>query len=218
MYKKIIISILLLVIISVIIFSFSQNDLIEKSQSSEMENNELSGISVIEKLDKMNNVHDEFDFEKSQSSEISEIEKMLNVIEEDKKNNDQSENPWVPKEREWIQSGPFMIDRSEYLLGEKIFINMVNLDENTKGKMIFVKSINMTHFFEYKKISFDGSVKTDGNLYLSINLNGIRGICTTDQLVGNWGIWFEGTDIQPLYFKIRDQFVPGQEKNYQPEC
>jgi len=210
MYKKIIISILLLVTISVIIFSFSQTDVIEKSESS--------GLSEIEKFDELNNVHDEFDFEKNESSEISKIEKMLNEIEEDKKNNDQSENPWIPKEREWIQSGPFKIDRSEYLLGEKIFINMVDLDENTKGKMIFVKSINMTHFFEYKKISFDGSVKTNGNLYLPINLNGVRGICTTDQLVGSWAIWFEGADIQPLYFKVKDQFVPGQDKNFQPEC
>ena len=27
-----------------------------------------------------------------------------------------------PKPREWITSGPFQIDRSEYVLGEKIFL------------------------------------------------------------------------------------------------
>ena len=148
----------------------------------------------------------------------SEIEELLDKVKRDKLENEKSENPFVPKEREWIISGPFKIDRSEYLLGEKIFINIVDLDENTKGQMIFVKSINMTHFFEYKKISFDGSLKNNGNLYIPIHLNYLRGICTTDQLVGNWGIWFEGTNIQPLYFKIRDQIVPGQEETYKPEC
>ena len=207
MNKKIIVSILLSVTISVIVFSFSQNDGIEES--------ELSEISVIDKLEKLNNVHNEIDFEES---ELSVIDKKLKDIMENKKNNDESENPWFPKEREWIQSGPFSIDRSEYLLGEKIFINMKNLDENAKGQMIFVKSINMTHFFEYKKISFDGSVKTNGNLYLPIHLSALKGLCTTDQLVGNWGIIFDGTNIKPLKFRIIDQFVPGQEKNYQPKC
>ena len=195
MNNKIIISISIVITVSIIIFSLSQSGLVEEEASLK---NEI--------------------VEEEASSQYSVIEKKLKEIEKNKIKNDQSENPYIPKEREWIKSGPFMIDRSEYLLGEKIFINMVNLDENTKGQMVFVKSINMTHFFEYKKISFNGAEKTNGNLYLPIHLNGFRGICTTDQLVGNWGIWFEGTNIQPLYFKIRDQIVPGQEETYKPEC
>ena len=195
MNNKIIISISIVITVSIIIFSLSQSGLVEEEASLK---NEI--------------------VEEEASSQYSVIEKKLKEIEKNKIKNDQSENPYIPKEREWIKSGPFMIDRSEYLLGEKIFINMVNLDEDTKGQMVFVKSINMTHFFEYKKISFNGAEKTNGNLYLPIHLNGFRGICTTDQLVGNWGIWFEGTDIQPLYFKIRDQIVPGQEETYKPEC
>ena len=195
MNNKIIISISIVITISIIIFSLSQSGIIEER--------DLSQNEVIEERD---------------LSQNEVIEEKLNQIIKSKIENDQSANPYIPKEREWIKSGPFMIDRSEYLLGEKIFINMMNLDEDTKGQMIFVKSINMTHFFEYKKISFTGEHKTNGNLYLPIHLNGFRGICTTDQLVGNWGIWFEGTDFQPIYFKIRDQIVPGQEETYKPEC
>ena len=44
--------------------------------------------------------------------------------------NEKSDNPYVPKEREWIQSGPFQIDRSEYVLGEKVFINVNDLPKN----------------------------------------------------------------------------------------
>jgi len=195
MNKKIIISISILITISIIIFSLSQSGIIEEkelSQNEVIEEKELSQNEVIE-------------------------EKLKRIVEE-KMKNDQSTNPYIPKEREWIKSGPFMIDRSEYLLGEKIFINIVDLDENTKGQMIFVKSINMTHFFEYKKISFDGSLKNNGNLYLPIHLNYLRGICTTDQLVGNWGILFEGTSIQPLTFILKDEIVPGQEETYKPQC
>ena len=206
MNNKIIISISIVITISIIIFSLSQSGIIEErdlSQNEVIEERDLSQNEVIEERD---------------LSQNEVIEEKLNQIIKSKIENEQSANPYIPKEREWIKSGPFMIDRSEYLLGEKIFINMVNLDEDTKGQMIFVKSINMTHFFEYKKISFNGKDKTNGNLYLPIHLNGVRGICTTDQLVGNWGIWFEGTNIQPIYFKIRDQIVPGQEETYKPEC
>ena len=34
------------------------------------------------------------------------------------------ENEYSPKDREWITSGPFQLDRSEYLLGEKIFLRV----------------------------------------------------------------------------------------------
>ena len=113
-------------------------------------------------------------------TESSEIQSILNKIKEDKMNNDNLEKPYYPKEREWIESGPFMIDRSEYIIGEKIFINIQKLDKNTKGQMIFSKIINSTHTYEYKKIGFDGS-KLQQNLYFSMickasqgNLGGLR--------------------------------------------
>ena len=206
MNNKIIISISIVITVSIIIFSLSQSGLVEEEAS-------LKNEIVEEEASLKNEI-----VEEEASSQYSVIEKKLKEIEKNKIKNDQSENPYIPKEREWIKSGPFMIDRSEYLLGEKIFINIVDLDENTKGQMIFVKSINMTHFFEYKKISFDGSLKNNGNLYLPIHLNYLRGICTTDQLVGNWGILFEGTSIQPLTFILKDEIVPGQEETYKPQC
>jgi len=60
-----------------------------------------------------------------------EIQNMLEKIKKDKLENDSSDNPYMAIEREWIQSGPFQIDRSEYVLGEKAFINIVNLNENS---------------------------------------------------------------------------------------
>jgi len=147
----------------------------------------------------------------------SEIEGMLDKIRADKLENDNSDAPWVPKEREWIQSGPFKIDRSEYILGEKIFINIEELDKTTKGQIEFYKPINNTHSFIYDKIPFDGS-KQQRNYYVTMNLAEHRGICTVDKLIGNWQIKFAGTNYENLEFKVTKQIVPGVEERFEPVC
>ena len=149
----------------------------------------------------------------------SEIQNILDKIKIDKSDNEKSDNPYIPKEREWIQSGPFQIDRSEYVLGEKMFVNIINLNKNDKGTMIFTKIINNTHVFEYKKINFDGS-KPQQNFYLSFDLFEKRGICTTDQLIGDWELRFVGVngEYNSLEFKIKNQIIPGNEERYEPVC
>jgi len=153
----------------------------------------------------------------SKFSETDEISSMLQKIEEDRIENEQSENPYKPKEREWISSGPFKLDRSEYVLGERLFVNLDYVDKNTKGEMIFTKIINNTHVYEYKKIKFDGS-KPQYNFYIGMNLNMPRGLCTVDQLIGNWELRFEGTNYESIKFKVLDDILPGSERNYQPVC
>ena len=149
--------------------------------------------------------------------ETDEIESMLKKIEEDKIKNQQSENPYEPKEREWVSSGPFKLDRSEYVLGERLFINLDHLDKNTKGEMIFTKIINNTHTYQYKKIQFDGS-KPQYNFYIGMNLNQQRGLCNVDQLIGNWELRFEGTNYESIKFKVLDEILPGSERLYEPVC
>jgi len=149
--------------------------------------------------------------------ETDEIGSMLKKIEEDKIKNQQSENPYEPKEREWVSSGPFKLDRSEYVLGERLFINLDHLDKNTKGEMIFTKIINNTHTYQYKKIQFDGS-KPQYNFYIGMNLNQQRGLCNVDQLIGNWELRFEGTNYESIKFKVLDQILPGSERLYEPVC
>jgi hypothetical protein len=149
--------------------------------------------------------------------ETDEIGSMLKKIEEDKIKNQQSENPYEPKEREWVSSGPFKLDRSEYILGERLFVNLDYLDKNTKGEMIFTKIINNTHTYQYKKIQFDGS-KPQYNFYIGLNLNNPRGLCNADQLIGNWELRFEGTNYESIKFKVLDEILPGSERLYEPVC
>ena len=142
---------------------------------------------------------------------------MLQKIMEDKIKNENSENPYVPNEREWIRSGPFLIDRSEYWLGEKVFINIDNIPENVKGEIRFTKIVNSTHNQPYKSIVFDGS-KKQNNFYLPIYPSLPRGFCTSDSLVGDWKLIFTGTPFDSLDFKIVNQIIPGLEEQFESVC
>ena len=189
MNTKIVIPISVIITIVIVVFSLTQNEIIEKQTSPEISNS-------------------------------PEIQSLMDKIKADKIKNDNSYEPYIPTEREWIQSGPFQIDKSEYVLGEKIFVNIINLNKNDKGTMVFTKIINSTHIFEYKKINFDGS-KPQQNFYLGIHLSTVRGICTADKLVGDWELRFvnkaEG-QFDKLDFKIKNQIIPGQEKKYEAVC
>ena len=196
MNNKIIISISIIITIIVISFSLAQIE----------NNNEQT--SQFEKNDEINNM-----------LENDEINNMLEKIKEDKVKNDNSIQPYKPKDREWVTKGPFSIDRSEYVLGEKIFVKIKNLDVNTKGQMIFTKIVNSTHIFEYKKIPFDGS-KPQQNYYLGLELFKMRGICTADQLIGDWEfrILTENREYGVIEFRILDKYLPGVEEKYEPVC
>jgi hypothetical protein len=162
--------------------------------------------------------NEEFDEAKeTKFKETTEIENMLQEIVDNKKVNDSSLNPYSPAEREWNKSGPFLLDRNEYVLGERLFVNLEYLDKNTKGEMIFTKIINNTHSYEYKKIKFDGS-KPQYNFYIGMNLNMPRGLCNVDQLIGNWELRFEGTNYESIKFKVLDEILPGSERLYEPVC
>jgi len=128
------------------------------------------------------------------------------------------ENEYSPKEREWITSGPFQIDRSEYVLGEKIFLRMGGLSHDEKGQIAFLRPLNSTHYSVYLTIPFDGSDKSAFNYYLQPQLSKIRGFCSADNFIGDWRVVFRGTDYPNLEFKITKDILPGGEENYKPVC
>jgi hypothetical protein len=148
----------------------------------------------------------------------SEIEGLLDKIKSDKLENEKLEKPYMPKEREWITSGPFKIDRSEYLLGEKIFVNIDTLNLNEKGTVVFLRPVNSTHYSPYHTMPFDGSDQRN-NYYFTPELAIMEGICSTDDLIGNWRVVFLGTEYLDLGFKVTNEILPsGNEKRYEPVC
>ncbi len=159
-------------------------------------------------------VEDTFDKELKPNEEIiPEIQDKLDEIE---KTN--LENKYTPKDREWITSGPFQIDRSEYILGEKIFVRVGGLSSEEKGQIAFLRPLNATHQSVYLTISFDGTERNGFNQYFQPQLSKNNGFCTIDDFVGEWRVVFRGTEYADLTFKITEDILPGDESSYEPVC
>ena len=142
-----------------------------------------------------------------------EIQKKLDDVTKTK-----LENKYSPKPRDWPTSGPFQIDRSEYILGEKIFLIIGQLDPNEKGEVVFLRPSNSTHYAVYWKIPFDGADNAVFNNYLQPQLSKSQGYCTADAFIGDWRVVFSQTNYANLEFKITGDILPGDEENYEPVC
>ena len=159
-------------------------------------------------------VEDTMDRELKPNEEvIPEIQDRLDEIEKTNQ-----ENEYSPKPREWITSGPFQIDRSEYILGEKVFLIIGGLNTDEKGQVVFYRPMNDTHFSVYTSIPFDGSSKSAFNYYIEPDLSKNLQICTADELIGDWKVVFRGTNYPDLEFRVTEEILPGDETNYEPVC
>ena len=128
----------------------------------------------------------------------------------------------------WIHSGPFAIDREEYLIGHKIFLIAQGITPNDKGIIKLVKMNEYESMVErlqntgvgkiIKTYSFNGEKSTEFNIYFSPNLSKILKICSVEDLVGNYEIIFEGTNYQNIKLEILNQYLPGTEVMFEPVC
>ena len=121
-------------------------------------------------------------------------------------------------EEEWVKSGPFSIDKSEYNLGEKIFIVVNGLNEEDKGKVIFFRPLNNTSWVNYMTIDFDGVNKSKFNLYFEPKLGKLNKICSTNDLVGTWIVKFIGTEYSDINFEILNQTSSWDVRTFDPVC
>lgn len=171
-------------------------------------------VAVTNQESNIMEVEDTINKELQPNEEITpEVEEKLNEI---KKIN--LENEYSPKEREWITSGPFQIDRSEYVLGEKIFLRIGGLAYDEKGQVAFLRPLNNTHYSVFITIPFDGGDKPAFNYYVEPQLSKTKGYCTVDDFVGDWRVVFRGTDYPNLEFKITEQILPGEKNSFKPVC
>ena len=128
----------------------------------------------------------------------------------------------------WISSGPFAIDRAEYLLGHKIFLIAQGVNPNEKGSIKLVKMNEYENIKEraenqgigkvIKTFSFNGQKSTEFNIYFSLNLSIISDICSVEDIVGNYEIIFEGTNYKNIKLKVLNQYLPGTEVMFEPVC
>jgi len=139
---------------------------------------------------------------------IAEIEKQIEEISED----------YTPDPKGWITSGPFQIDKSQYLLGENIFLRVFNIPPNEEGQIAFLRPMNETHYAVYVTYPFDGETKNNFNQYFTPDLSRALKICSKNDLIGDWRVVFQGTDYENLSFEIIDKILPGSETYFEPAC
>ena len=130
-------------------------------------------------------------------------------------------------------SGPFQIEKYEYYLGEKIFLNAIDIPIDQKGEIIFfrpapdeinkfpkefegISSELISKKIKYIAIKFDGENKQNFNKYFEPRFNEWKKICSTSDLVGEWIMIFPGTQYEPIHFTILNYTMPGDQRNFEP--
>jgi len=109
------------------------------------------------------------------------------------------------RDREWKVSGPFQIDRSEYAIGEKIFIKMEGLQIGEKGEIAVMRPLNDTHTRFYLSIPFDETKNSSFKQYFEPVISKNKGICSVDDLDGTWFLIFRGTEYSTLEFEVNKE-------------
>jgi len=130
-------------------------------------------------------------------------------------------------------SGPFQIEKYEYYLGEKIFINAVDIPADEVGEIVFFRPapdrVNefpkeyegipgelISKKTKYMGIKFDGEKKSSFNKYFEPRFNEWKGICSTSDLVGEWVMAFSGTQYEPIHFTVLNYTMPGDTRTFEP--
>jgi len=121
-------------------------------------------------------------------------------------------------EEKWQKSGSFEIDKSEYHIGEKVFLSTTNLLPEDKGIVQFFRPLNDTHHKSYIKVPFDGMDKAKFNYYFEPRYNQNQGICSMDDLAGNWIVRFIGTQYEDINFELLAQPSSWDERTFEPIC
>ncbi len=114
----------------------------------------------------------------------------------------------------WISSGPFHLREAEYLLGENIFISVVELKPKESGNML----IFLPNGDFYDSVPFNGSIKTSFNHYFTPDLSRQLKICVVEELIGTWKLVFEGTEYKEITFEVIDDYQPVEKEDYEPVC
>ena len=157
-----------------------------------------------------------------ESQEINlEIQEKIDGIEKNIEDSKNLETDYDPtRTREWITSGPFQIDRSEYALGENVFLRIGQLETTEKGQAAFLRplNVNATHYSVYITIPFDGT-NPPFNQYFTPDLSKVKGVCSIDDIAGEWTVVFRGTNYENIKFTVSDKIVlPGEESRLESVC
>ncbi len=117
--------------------------------------------------------------------------------------------------KDWNRSGPFAINKVEYIIGENVFIAVDGLRPSDIGNIVFVMPNGTT---KYITIPFNGMEKSGFNQYFKPSISKGRGICSVNDLTGEWKILFTQTEYVPLKFTILNETMPTEIGVFERVC
>jgi hypothetical protein len=106
----------------------------------------------------------------------------------------------------WVTSGPFSINKSQYLLGENVFMVVSGLKPTDVGEIDVVTPKGDT----YSQIPFNGTLKSSFKQFFKPNTEARHNLCNATDLVGNWDIIFKGSQYKSIRFEIKNEYLPGE--------
>lgn len=109
-------------------------------------------------------------------------------------------------------SGPFAINKSQYKIGEYVFMVVSNLQPSDVGKIVIVDPKGDI----YDNIPFNGTMKSSFHYYFKPNTQAILKLCKPTDLVGNWKFAFQGVPYQPLKFNVTNDWIQGSQTEIKP--
>jgi len=115
---------------------------------------------------------------------------------------------------EWLTSGPFSVKDYQHKLGENIFVVASGIAPDEKGTIRVYTPKNI----EYVSYPFDGSMKSDFNVYFKPDTFPRKDRCSPEDFVGNWTMRFEGVPYPPIQFEFINEYIIGAENDITDLC
>ncbi len=104
-----------------------------------------------------------------------------------------------------------IINKDTYLLGENIFIRIVNIPMGLQDSVHFYTPGGI----RYLALDFDGDEKSSMKHYFRPQLLRSLDICDKNDLIGEWTAIFAGNSDEKLNFTITNEFLPLSEQHYE---
>ena len=108
---------------------------------------------------------------------------------------------------EWLTSGPFSVREYQHKLGENIFVVAYGIAPYEKGTIRVYTPKNI----EYISYPFDGSTKSEFNVYFKPDTTPKKDRCSPEDFVGAWTMKFEGVSYPPIQFEFLNEYLVGAE-------
>jgi hypothetical protein len=113
---------------------------------------------------------------------------------------------------QWVTSGPFAINNGTYRLDDNVFMVVTGLKPTDVGKIIVYDPKGGV----FTQTPFNGTLKTEFNVFFKPQTNRVEKLCTPQDLVGNWTIEFQGTSYNPIQFRVINEWVQGGQSEVKP--